>query len=167
MNYSEPLISQVIIFCRAIGCGILLGVLYGVISFIRMLFGERKGIYIIFDTAFFIIASFVSFFFMVLYNSGQVRLNLMLAELAGGTAFHFSVGKYILERCSVYFDFIRKILSLLLSPFRKTALKASRFSKKLFTVTKNTLSGRQKKEKNPKKISNIGKILLKNKNKSV
>ncbi len=132
MNYSEPLISQVVIFCRAIGCGILLGVLYDVVSLVRMFFGERKAIYVFFDTVYFIAASVISFFFMVLYNSGQVRLNLMLGELFGGMAFHLSLGKYILGRCNVYLNRAWKILSLLLWPFRKAVLIICNISKKNF-----------------------------------
>ncbi len=167
MNYSEPLISQVVIFCRAIGCGVLLGVLYDTVSFIRMLFGERKSVYVFFDTFYFIVASLVSFFFMVLYNSGQVRLNLMLAELFGGVAFHLSLGKYILGRCCIQLIRIRKILSFILRPFTKTAVKIYNYSEKIFLKFKKKASAEKNKEKNRKKFCNIGKILLKNKNKSV
>ncbi len=167
MNYSEPLISQVVIFCRAIGCGILLGVLYDVVSLVRMLFGERKAIYVFFDTVYFIAASVMSFFFMVLYNSGQVRLNLMLAELFGGVAFHLSLGKYILGRCYIYLNRVRKIISILLRPFRKTTLKIYRISGKFFSRNRKKDNTGEKAEKNTKKFCNISKILLKNKNKSV
>ncbi len=167
MNYSEPLISQVVIFCRAIGCGVLLGVLYDTVSFVRMLFGEKKSVYVFFDTVYFLVASLVSFFFMVLYNSGQVRLNLMIAELFGGVAFHLSLGKYILGRCYIQLNRIRKILSFLSRPFTKTAVKIYGFSENIFPKFTKKASTEKNKEKNTKKICNIGKILLKNKNKSV
>ncbi len=167
MNYSEPLISQIVIFCRAVGCGIILGALYDAVSLIRMLFGERKGVYVFFDTVYFLSASLVSFFFMVLYNSGQVRLNLMLAELFGGTAFHFSLGKYILGRCYVHLSRIRKILSFAARPFIKATVIFKDFCVKLFRTRVKHPSAEKNKEKNRKNFSNIGKILLKNKNKSV
>ncbi len=167
MNYSEPLISQVVIFCRAIGCGIILGVLYDAVSFIRMLFGERKSVYVFFDTVYFLVASLVSFFFMVLYNSGQVRLNLIFAELFGGVAFHLSLGKYILARCYIYLARIRKILSFLIRPFTKTTAKIYNYFEKFFLEMRKKPTAEKNKEKNTKKFRNIGKILLKNKNKSV
>lgn len=68
MNYSEPLVNQVAVFCRAVGSGVLLGIIYDTVSAVRMLFGERKSVYVFFDTLYFVIASLVSFFFMVLYN---------------------------------------------------------------------------------------------------
>lgn len=121
MNYSEPLISQVSIFFRAAGCGIILGILYDAISLVRMLFGERKGVYVFFDTLYFLVAAVISFFFMVLYNSGQVRLNLMLAEGAGAIAFHFSLGRYILQGFASELVRIKKILSFVAVPFVKTS----------------------------------------------
>ena len=57
MNYSEPLINQITVFFKAVGCGTLLGALYGVLSFFRMLFGERKSVYVFFDTVFFVLYS--------------------------------------------------------------------------------------------------------------
>lgn len=167
MNYSEPLISQAVIFLRAIGCGILLGAFYDAAMLLRMLFGEKKAVYVFFDIAYFTAASVVSFFFMVLYNSGQIRLNLMLAELFGGTAFHLSLGKYVLRRCYVYIRLIRKIQAFILKPFRKAAEKLKSFSKKIFTEIRKNAARKENKEKNRKKVCNIGKILLKNKNKSV
>lgn len=167
MNYSEPLISQVVIFCRAVGCGIILGVLYDAVSFTRMLFGEKKGVYVFFDTVYFLAASLISFFFMVLYNSGQVRFNLMLAELFGGAAFHLSLGKYILGRSYAHLTRIRKFLAFLAKPFVKSAVKLKKFSLKLFCARVKKPPAEKNKEKNRKKFSNIGKILLKNKNKSV
>ena len=167
MNYSEPLINQVVIFCRAVGCGIILGVLYDGVSLIRMVFGERRGIYIFFDTAYFIAASLVSFFFMVLYNSGQIRLNIMLAELFGAAAFHLALGKYILKSCSVHLSRIRRLFLFAARPFIKAAVKFRSFLSDTFLYGDKKAFSRKNKEKNRKNFCNIGKILLKNKNKSV
>ncbi len=167
MNYSEPLISQITVFFRAVGCGILLGIVYDIISLIRMLFGERKGVYVFFDTAYFILASVISFFFMVLYNSGQIRLNIMLAEMAGGIAFHFSLGKYMLKSFSRELEHLRKLLSFLARPFVKTAGRVCTFLKSSASITSKELTGVKNIEKIRKIFSDIGKKLLKNQNKSV
>ncbi len=125
MNYSEPLVSQVIIFFRAVGAGIILGILYTAVSFMRMIFGERKSVYVTFDIIFSLAASVVSFFFMVLYNTGQVRLNLMVGELFGGVAFHLSLGRYILSSAEKYIIKTGKAVAFLLSPVKKIIFKAS------------------------------------------
>ncbi|MBQ7117917.1 MAG: spore cortex biosynthesis protein YabQ [Clostridia bacterium] len=152
MNYSEPLITQVVIFCRGIGCGVLLGAFYDAVSAVRMLFSERKSVYVFFDTLYFLFAALISFFFMVLYNSGQVRLNLMAAELFGGMAFHFSLGRYVLGRYASELLKIRKILSFFISPFRKSAKRFRDFSERLFIGVRKKLSEGENKEKFRKKI---------------
>ncbi len=167
MNYSEPLISQVTVFFRAIGCGVLLGVLYDAVGIIRMLFGEKKCIYVFFDTAFFLAASAVSFFFMVLYNSGQVRFNLIFAELVSAVVFHFSFGVYILKQWKNYVLSMRKVIRFLTKPFCKGIKKLRKNSEKLLQSISKKRSEREKNKKISKKFGNIGKILLKNKNKSV
>ncbi len=167
MNYSEPLISQITVFFRSVGCGILLGMLYDAVCLIRMLFGERKSVYVFFDTVYFLAASLISFFFMVLYNSGQVRFNLMLAELLGAVVFHFSLGKYILERYARQLSRIRKILAFLTRPFLKAAKKIRTITAKLCSDILKKAPERKNKEKFSKKFCNIAKIPLKNKNKSV
>ncbi len=167
MNYSEPLINQITVFCRAAGCGILLGILYDGVSLIRMTVGEKKGIYVFFDTVYFLLASVVSFFFMVLYNSGQVRLNLMLAELVGGAAFHFSLGRYVLEGYSLQLNRVRCLASFMARPFVRTAEGIRDFFLEKMTKKRKKRPGAENKEKISKKLSDIGKFLLKNKNKSV
>lgn len=167
MNYSEPLVSQIVVFCRALGCGILLGLLYGAVCVVRMLFGERKGVYVFFDILYFLMASLLSFFFMVIYNSGQVRLNIILAELVGGVAFHFSLGRYILGRYAAYLACVRNFFAFLARPFIKTAEHLRDFSGRIFRRLGKKLSEMKNKEKNQKNFCIIAKILLKNKNKSV
>lgn len=167
MNYSEPLVSQITVFFRALGCGVLLGILYGCVSALRMIFGERKGVYVFFDTAFFILAALISFFFMVLYNSGQVRLNLMLAELLGCTAFHFSFGRYILEKYALYLHRIRTVISFLMKPFVTLYSKFLSVGGKILSVPAKKYAEGKFFNKNLKKLCDISKILLKNKNKSV
>lgn len=167
MNYSEPLVSQVTVFFRSVGCGIMLGTLYDAVCLVRMLFGERKSVYIFFDTAYFLSAAIISFFFMVLYNSGQIRFNLMLAELAGAVVFHFSLGKYILEKYARQLSHIRKISFFLIGPFLKVCKKIQSTSEKLCSERLKKASEKKNTEKYSKKICNIIKIPLKNKNKSV
>lgn len=167
MNYSEPLINQVTVFFRSVGAGIILGIIYDALCFIRMVIGERKSIYVTFDIIFSLTATLISFFFMVLYNTGQVRFNLMLGELLGGVAFHLSLGRYFLESAGKYIIKVRKFFGAVFSPLRKIFRKISDLiNKKMQKLIKR---GDEEKniKKTHKKFSNIRKILLKNQNKSV
>lgn len=167
MNYSEPLISQVTVFFRSVGAGIILGIIYDALSFVRIVFGERKSVYVTADIIFSLIASVFSFFFMVLYNTGQVRFNLMLGELAGGLAFHFGMGKYFLNTAEKYILKIRKVLMLIMSPFRKILLKIKDKIKEEIKKHRKTEKQLKITEKLRKIFINIRKSPLQNSNKSV
>lgn len=167
MNYSEPLINQVTVFFRSVGAGIILGIIYDALCFLRMVTGEKKSIYVTFDIIFSLTATLISFFFMVLYNTGQVRFNLMVGEFLGGVAFHLSLGRYFLESAQRYITKVRKIFLKVFSPL-------IRIFKKISGSVKETMKKYIKREdkgknikKTHKKFSNIRKILLKNQNKSV
>lgn len=164
MNYSEPLINQVVVFFRSVGAGIILGIIYSVINIIRAVFGERKSVYVFFDLAFFIIASFISFFFMVLYNSGQVRFNLMLGEAAGALSFYYSLGIYIVRTAKKYTDAVKKSVAVIISPVVKLLKKSGGFLRNKFFPE---VKAENKNCKTKEKISLKEKIHLKNKNKSV
>ncbi|MBQ3136417.1 MAG: spore cortex biosynthesis protein YabQ [Clostridia bacterium] len=167
MNYSEPLISQITVFFRSLGCGILLGILYDATCIIRMIFGERKSVYVFFDTLFFLAASLISFFFMIIYNSGQIRLNLMIAEFFGAVAFHLSLGKYILGKYACQLSRIRKVFVFLTKPFRKVSKIIRPFLLNLRPDILKIEAERENTAKKFKKFCNIIKFPLKNKNKSV
>lgn len=167
MNYSEPLITQFTVFLRSLGAGVILGAVYEVIALIRAIFGQKKCVYVTFDITFALVASVISFFFMVLYNSGQIRFHLMLGELAGGLAFHLSVGRYIVTTAEKYILLIKKFLNFLLSPLRKIYLRIREKLKAKVKAGHKSKKEPQNSEKNKKIFINIRKILLKNKNKSV
>lgn len=167
MNYSDPLISQVTVFFRSIGAGIILGMIYTALSFLRIIFGERKSVYVTFDIIFALTASVVSFFFMVLYNTGQIRFNLMLGELAGGLAFYLSIGRYILSAAQKYINAIRRAINFIMSPVKKIADKTAVKIRALLKNHKKEDSQEKNTQKTKKKFINIRKIPLKNKNKSV
>ncbi len=167
MNYSDPLISQVIVFFRSVGAGIILGFIYDALCFFRIIIGERKSVYVTFDIIFSITASVISFFFMVLYNTGQVRFNLMLGELSGGLAFHFSMGRYFLSASGKYIAKIRRGVAMIFSPLKKCTQKAVSGIKLQYVKARKRDSEKKNNQKSRKKFINIRKILLKNKNKSV
>lgn len=161
MSYSQPLSSQVIIFIYSVGFGVLLGLTYEVFTVLRMLLSDKKWAYILCDTAFTLIGSTLSFFFMVLFNNGIVRLNLILAQLVGALCFHFSVGRYIIKPLLFISEKLRKLISLILFPIRFVFEKAEKLAAKLRQKQQNKHSKTEKMKKEKKKIKNIIKIPLK------
>ena len=149
MIYSGTLSDQIIVFIRCIGLGVLLGLIYEFFSLLRCFLSDKTRAYVICDIAFSLVATVISFFFMVLYNNGRVRLNLVLAQIIGGVAFHFSVGRYLLKPLTFIAVKIRRVLSALLLPVKKLIAKlkprgAVPLRKKIKNIVKIPLKKRKK-----------------------
>ena len=113
MNYREPLSDQVLIFISSIGPGVLIGFMYDVIfSFFRA-FGNKKAIIITADLCFSVLATLLSFFYMVVFNSGTVRLNMIIAQLIGAVTFHYTLGKYIAKPVTMIANFCGKVIGFI------------------------------------------------------
>lgn len=182
MTYSEPLINQVRIFLLSIGVGVPLCLLYVALQSASAFFGKRKWAVYTADILFSALSAFVSFFFMVFYNNGRVRLHLVIGEAVGFFVFYFAVGKYLLaffirvallaSRVTgfVLYPLLRvarafgNIYYLLKDAFRGffTSLKSFRERK-----TENEAHQKEKIKKERKKFKFLGKIHLKNPDKSV
>ncbi len=92
MTYSEPLNNQIYRFILALGFGIILGLIYEIFVLIREIFSFKKSLIITVDILFSVLSAFLTFFFMLVYNDGRVRLNLIFASLMGLFAFHYTFG---------------------------------------------------------------------------
>lgn len=161
MSYSQPLSSQVIIFIRTIGLGVLLGLLYEFFAALRMLLSDKKWAYILCDTAFSLIGSIASFFFMVLFNDGIVRFNLVMAELLGALCFHFSAGKYLIKPLLFISKKLRQLLRFMTLPIRVIIKKVVAAISKSGQKRMIRANKEKKSKKERKKIKNIIKIPLK------
>lgn len=161
MNYSEPLSNQIIVFIRCVGLGVLLGFLFEVFSVLRALLSDKKWAYVLCDISFSLIATVISFFFMVLYNSGIVRLNLIAAQLLGGVAFHLTAGKYLIKPLIYFGEKLRKLVLLIFYPFKLFLKKAGALLHKIIKKTQRNNSGDKQVKKDRKKFRNIIKIPLK------
>ena len=120
MRYTEPLSNQVLMFISSIGPGVLIGLIYDVIfSFFRAL-SDKKAFMIISDISFSVIATMISFFYMVIYNSGTVRLNIILAQLIGAVTFHYTLGRYLGVPIIFFSNLLRKTAGIIFKPLTVT-----------------------------------------------
>lgn len=83
MRYGDKNRLQAELFLYALGAGFLIGTLYAGLMFLRKLFPHRTATVIAEDILFFIIAALFSFIFLLDYNSGCVRMNLIVSECVG------------------------------------------------------------------------------------
>ncbi len=161
MTYREPLSNQVLIFISAIGPGVLIGLIYDVIfSFFRA-FGKKKAIIIAADLCFSVSATLISFFYMVIFNSGTVRFNMILAQLIGAVAFHFTLGNYLSKPVAFVADFIAKLIGFIVYPVAIVCKKSGEYIRKKREKATQHLKLKGKNVNAKKKIINILKIHLK------
>lgn len=171
MSYSEPLINQPRVLLLSVGVGALLCLIYIIIQAVFRLFGQGRLSYYIADSLFCTVLALVSFFFMVLYAGGRVRLYLLAGEAAGFFLFYYSVGRYIYTAAAAMVKAVKDSIIFLLKPiFIFGAFIAKKYKRiKIFVKKKMPFKLKEKEadEKKNKKINLFGKIHLKNLFKSV
>ncbi len=175
MSYSQPLINQPRILLLSIGVGILLGVFYTILQGTFRLLGERKLSYYLADGIFVAVFTLVSFFFMVLYNEGRVRLHLILGEGAGFAVFYFCAGKYLYEIIKRLMQLLRRAVCAFLKPYAfifNSFVKGMRelvacLNKKIVGLKQKRTPEKENEQKRKKKFNLFAKIHLKNQDKSV
>lgn len=118
MNYSEPLSNQLSVFLTGIGFGFIMCAFYVALKVLFRLFGKGKASVMISDAVFVLAGSIISFFFMIITNSGTVRFNLVVAQLFGGLVIYFTVGRYILRLLYPICDIVHLIVKNILYPVR-------------------------------------------------
>ena len=131
MTYAEPLSNQVLIFIRSVGPGVIIGFIYDVIFTFFRTFSQKRPVIIAADLLFSILATLISFFYMVIYNSGTVRVNIIIAEIIGAVAFHMTMGKYISVPIAFIARLVGKILNFIFYPFVFLLAKIKSFAGKL------------------------------------
>ncbi len=111
--------QQLSIFIFALLCGVVLGVINEPFRFLRYIGFNSKTDVFIQDVIFMVLAAFITFFFSLCYNKGDVRAFILLGELIGFLLFRFTVGLltgkifYIIYLLfNKIFSFIKKIIKL-------------------------------------------------------
>ena len=161
MRYTQPLSDQILIFISSIGPGILIGFLYDVIfSFFRT-FGNKKSLTITADLLFSLSAGMLSFFYMVIYNSGVVRLNIVVAQLIGAVTFHYTLGRYLSKPVEFTATMLTKLIKAIAFPFKLIFKKSAEYAKKICPEINVRPRREEKSKPEKKKIINILKIHLK------
>ena len=82
MAYLQSIGGQVGLFLRAIGFGALLGVLYDIVRFLRLLIG-RKSLQVFWDILFGAAAAVSTLLYNLIYSDGKLRLFIFAAQCAG------------------------------------------------------------------------------------
>lgn len=153
--YSLSLAQQTKSFLLSLGMGFLLGIIYDLIRIIRISISKNKTGVILSDLFFCAVACMGTFLFCLTVNEGEIRLFLVLGEIAGFFTYYFSLGVIIFSYSEKIITFIkrltRSILRIILFPFNWVLEKLKSLFKKIIS----------KRRKNSKKLKNKSKFLLK------
>jgi len=115
--------QQSIAFLWSIPLGIVIGILYGIIKFIRIAFNFRKTSTIISDVAFMLISTVAIYLFSIAYIQGLVRIYVFIGCIIGFLIYRLSIGRLIARIYSPIIVFVSKIIYVIMSKFKKIAKK--------------------------------------------
>ncbi|MBS5145471.1 MAG: spore cortex biosynthesis protein YabQ [Butyricicoccus pullicaecorum] len=144
----QPLAVTMHYFLQAVLLGLCLGVLYDVLSGIRMVYHGHRWTGYVLDSVFGITTLIVYFIFTVTLAAGQVR-GFLVVGMAGGAIFcHFAAGWLICAASCKLLKLLAWIISVL-HHFIRTVLHfiqmgSGRFQKNLKKIFKKTsISGKK------------------------
>lgn len=84
--------DQVHIFLMSILCGVIMGIINEPFRFLRYMGVSNKTSVFIQDLTFMTLIAFISFFFALCYNKGELRFFILLGELIGFLVFRYTIG---------------------------------------------------------------------------
>lgn len=108
--YSFDSSAQPGLLLLSLGVGFALGLLYDLFRTVRLIFFERSAAaVVIFDILYFAVFGLLSFIFILALNKGEVRLYIILAELAGAAVYYFSFGAAAIRLTDAFLRLLRRV----------------------------------------------------------
>ena len=101
--------EQTEIFFCSVGFGFLLGILYDVFRIFRLVISRAKSFVLFMDLLYFAVCSVLVFCFMLVTDSGRVRLYTAGGQLIGWLIYYFSSGAVVIRLTSSLTAFVRSI----------------------------------------------------------
>lgn len=115
MEISVASQSLVFLFSVLIGCAI--GVVYDIFRILRIVIPHGTVLTFIEDFIFWVIAMCVAFWFLLMYNNGQVRWYLLLGFISGFTIYINTLGVLVIMQAKFIVRILKAILHFILIPF--------------------------------------------------
>lgn len=156
MDYIQGLAAQTEIFLYSLGFGFLLGILYDVFRTLRLIISRAKIFTFFMDFLYFSVCAFLTFCFIMVVDSGKVRLYVALGEVLGFFIYYFSFGAIALKVSSAVTAFFRRIFFAFFSKAGRLFKRLRRKFEKIGLFGKKIIRKTDKKVKfNLQKHSNI------------
>ena len=98
MIYLTDTVSrQVYCFLMSVGVGAVLGCVYDVFKLLHIFLPSKKVVVFVEDVLYWIIAVFVTFIFILTFNSGEIRGFLLIGELCGFIIYYFLMSPFVVK----------------------------------------------------------------------
>lgn len=114
--------NQAYLFLIFVINGILIGVLFDMFRILRRTFKTTDLVTYIEDIAFWILAGFLTLYFIFCYNNGEIRLYIFTGILLGTLMYMLTISKYLIQFSVSIITYIKNImlhvLKILLYPFK-------------------------------------------------
>ncbi len=146
MEYLQSIGTQTAVFLRTVGFAFLLGAVYDLLRFVRMLTRSRR--IVVWDVGFGAFAGVAAFLFALTQNGGKVRVHLLAAMGVGFCVWYFFAAGPVRAAADGVLRAVRRASSAVRRPVAYLALWVSERRNKLWLSLKKTVKKLQKNEKN-------------------
>jgi spore cortex biosynthesis protein YabQ len=147
MIYIQGMAEQTEIFFYSLGFGFLLGILYDVFRILRLIISRSKAFVLFMDLLYFAVCSLLIFCFMLVADSGKVRLYTAGGQLIGWLIYYFSLGTVAIRLTNGVTAFLRRIIRRIFGKVRKLFAKVWRKTGKMGSECKKIVRKSDKKVK--------------------
>lgn len=147
MVYIQGITEQTRIFLYSLGFGFLLGILYDVFRTMRLIISKSKGFAFFADLLYFSVCAILTFCFIMVVDSGKVRLYVALGEILGWLVYYFSFGAIAIRLTNAVTSFFKRIFSAVSKFLKRIFNKIRKKSDKFILFGKKIIRKNNKKVK--------------------
>lgn len=147
MVYIQGLAEQTRIFFYALGFGFLLGILYDFFRTLRLIISRSKSFVFFMDLLYFAVCAFLTFCFILVADSGKIRVYVALGEVLGWMIYYFSFGAVAMKFTDAVLKGFRAFAAAVFKPIKRIFSKISRKKGKLCVFGKKIIRKSDKKTK--------------------
>lgn len=94
--YIDDISIQINVFLYSLGFGFFLGLIYDIFRLTGLIIKRNKTVFIQ-DILYFLLSSFLTFFFLLVVNNGKFRINILIALVSGFYIYYFTISKSVVN----------------------------------------------------------------------
>ncbi|MBQ2904833.1 MAG: hypothetical protein IJE48_10580 [Clostridia bacterium] len=147
MDYIQGIAAQTEIFLYAFGFGFLLGILYDIFRTVRLIISGSAGFVLIMDLLYSAVCTFLTFCFVLAFDSGRIRAYVAAGIILGWLVYYFSFGAIAVRVSNAVVSAFRKAFSAVFLPIKRICVKINRKTESFMKKCKKNIRKSDKKQK--------------------